>query len=167
MIRAFILFMLAAAPALAEGEDNYRAALQTADLEAQAEYDALAPVNVGLGYDDETSSVIVNFYSAGSDIPNVVAEIVAIFDDTANICTWGYETDMMPSLPRTAALAVKAQADAQMWPALATDQWSSTRDECTTRTNLATSLGDLIYVQPLAVGPHIVYFGIAPKAPSS
>ncbi len=167
MIRALTLFTLAAAPAQAGGEESYRIALQAADREAQAEYDQLAPVDVGLGYDDKTSSVMVDFYSAGSEIPNVVAEIVAIYDDTNNICAWAYESDTMPSLPRTAALAVRTHAEALQWPAPATSQWASTLKECTNRTNLATSLGDLIYVQPLAVGPHIVYFGIAPKAPAS
>lgn len=161
MIRAFILFMATAVPALADGDNGYREALQTAEREAQAEYDRLAPVNVGLPSDEDTGSDTIDFYSAGKRIENAAAEIVAIYDDTANMCIWGYEVDTFPSLPRTAALAVKAKADALNWPAQATAQWSTTVEGCTSRTSLATSLGDLLHIERLAVGPHIVYFGLA------
>ncbi len=171
MIRASILLLLAATPTLAAGEEDYLAALEVAAREAQAEHDRLAPVYTGLPSHEEGGSKTVTFYREGPSgsekIEDVTAEIVAIFDDTASICTWGYDTDIMPTLPRTAALAVKAHAETHMWPATATDQWSSTMDACIGRTNLATSIGDLMYITRLAVGPHIIFFGISPAAPSS
>lgn len=167
MIRAIALYLLTASLASADGEADYRAALDAADLEAQAEQDRLGQIYIGLGHEIDGRAGEVGFNNDDGAIDNTSAELVAIHDDTANVCMWGYQTDIMPSLPRTAALAVKAHAESNGWPAHAEAAWDSTTAECTRRTNLATSLGDLDYIGRLAVGPYIVYFGMTTKAAGS
>ncbi|MFQ1701718.1 hypothetical protein ACJ5NV_14115 [Loktanella agnita] len=165
MIRTIILCLSAATPAFADGQADYQAALLAAALDAQREDERLGIVDIGFGADGRADAV--GFYKDGVEIEGVFAEIVAVHDDTANICMWGYQTDLMPSLPRTAAFAVKAQAENNGWPSEAEAPWNSTTTECTARTNLATSVGDLDYIGRLAVGPYIVYFGMATKAVGS
>ena len=167
MIRTIILCLLSASAAFADGEADYLTALQVADRAAQAEQERLGPIYIGLGSEADGNAGAVYFHNDTGAIENTFAELVAIYDDTANICMWGYQTDIMPSLPRTAALAVKAQAEGNGWPSQAQTPLDSTTAECTRRSNLATSLGNLDYIGRLAVGPHIVYFGMTTKAAGS
>lgn len=167
MICAIVLCLLTTSTAVADGAADYRAALQAADLEAQSEQDKLGRIDIGLGSEFDGRSGEVHFYDNNGAIENSFAQLVAIHDDAANICMWGYQTDIMPSLPRTAALAVKAQAEGNGWPSQSHTPWDSTTAECTHRTNLATLIGDVDYIGRLAVGPHIVYLGITMTAAGS
>jgi len=165
MIRTAILCTMLTAPAVADERAPYLAALDSAAAEYQAEYDARGPSSYAI--DELVTDGFLPRWDK-DDVQTIeVPELVALYDTVDRICSWGFQTEDYPALPRTAALAVQDHAIANDWPEDAISRLQSNQGTCGERSLLATTVGDLIFIDRMRLGRFVVYLGfVDPQATS-
>tara|TARA_R110002033_G_scaffold43852_1_gene86181 strand:- start:1148 stop:1651 length:504 start_codon:yes stop_codon:yes gene_type:complete len=155
-----LLIVGCASAAMAQDPADYQTALD----DALAEYEAERAAVTGKSYYalNLTSKGTITRESDPDGARHTFRpELVAVFDKTTKLCAWGFDSDLYPKLPRTAARAV--QSAAAHWPAEATQATALDEEACTRRSYLATLIGDLDRIYIAKDPDRLLYLGFPPS----
>ncbi|WP_377508738.1 hypothetical protein [Octadecabacter sp. R77987] len=162
MIRTAIILLALASPAAADGAADYVTELEAGLVEYITEREMQEVfTQPGVVYNAsllDSEGLLVMTSRDGSDTV-IQPELIAVFDHATFECTWGFERDDFPRLPRTAALAVKREADARGWPEDAVATNTTSLALCGLRSNLASTLGELSLVYKIWGADQTVFLG--------
>ncbi|WP_224814221.1 DUF6882 domain-containing protein [Hasllibacter sp. MH4015] len=157
------LAFLLTVPANADGLRHFQTAFDAAQDESYAEYVRFRERH-DIGRFDlsafETDGTVTHLALDGSTFTFVV-ELIAIYDLRSETCSWAFDVDLAPNVPRTAALAVREVADANDWPQEIMAQWPMRQGICILRSNTATLIGDLDFISFQVEGDVAYIFGAA------
>jgi hypothetical protein len=93
-------------------------------------------------------------------------ELVGVYEDATRTFTWGWATDLFPTLERTAANTVKAYGRANNIPELTSPRSIGGSIDARVRSSVATVVANLDLVTAVPSGELTIYIGLPDAAKS-